>query len=226
MPTTPSPAQSEASRRNGAGSRGPVTEAGKARSSLNGVSHGLCGETFFLLPDEDPAEFERYEAMWLAHWCPRDGPEWQAALAVVRCRWRERRADRLEALVMGDLFAAEEIEDAAMRDAAKAAGLKALNTVLRYRARLAREQRDALATLDALRDRALTEDTERTRAQTVDGAPAIGSTVSERSASRLSVAPSAALEAKMPNEPEPIGLNRRQRRALAALERRSSRIAA
>ena len=80
--------------------------------------------------------------------------------------------------------------------------------------------------VEALRDRALTEDTERTRAQTVDGAPAIGSTVSERSASRLSVAPSAALEAKMPNEPEPIGLNRRQRRALAALERRSSRIAA
>ena len=57
MPTAPSPAQSEASRLNGARSNGPATDAGKARSALNGVRHGLCGRTFFLLPDEDPAEF-------------------------------------------------------------------------------------------------------------------------------------------------------------------------
>ena len=70
MPTTPSPAQSEASRLNGARSAGPATEAGKARSALNGVRHGLCGRTFFLLPDEDPAEFREHEAMWLAVWSP------------------------------------------------------------------------------------------------------------------------------------------------------------
>ena len=57
MPAMPSPAQSEASRLNGACSAGPATEAGKARSSLNAVRHGLSGRTFFLLPDEDAAEF-------------------------------------------------------------------------------------------------------------------------------------------------------------------------
>ena len=72
MPATPSPAQSEASRQNGARSAGPATAAGKARSALNGVRHGLCGRTFFLLPDEDPAEFLRHEALWLAAWRPRD----------------------------------------------------------------------------------------------------------------------------------------------------------
>ena len=70
MPTTPSPAQSEASRQNGARSAGPATAAGKARSARNSVRHGLSGRTFFLLPDEDPAEFRAHEAMWLAAWRP------------------------------------------------------------------------------------------------------------------------------------------------------------
>ena len=81
MPTTPSPAQSEASRLNGAHSTGPATADGKARSALNGVRHGLCGRTFFLLPDEDPAEFQEHEAMWLAVWSPRDLHEHEAAEA-------------------------------------------------------------------------------------------------------------------------------------------------
>ena len=75
MPTTPSPAQSDASRLNGSRSAGPVTDAGKARSSLNSVRHGLRGRTFFLLPDEDPEEFRAHEATWLAAWRPRDFAE-------------------------------------------------------------------------------------------------------------------------------------------------------
>jgi hypothetical protein len=66
MPANPSSAQSEASRQNSARSNGPATAAGKARSALNGVRHGLCGRIFFLLPDEDPDEFREHEAMWLA----------------------------------------------------------------------------------------------------------------------------------------------------------------
>ena len=115
MPTTPSLAQSEASRQNGARSHGPATDTGKARSALNGVRHGLCGRTFFLLPDEDPAEFRRHEALWLAAWAPRDLHEHEAAEAAIRCMWREERADRLEALVLTDLFAADRIADQAER---------------------------------------------------------------------------------------------------------------
>ena len=103
MPATPSPAQSEASRLNGARSAGPATAAGKARSARNGVRHGLCGRTFFLLPDEDPEEFREHEAMWLAAWSPRDLHEHQAAEAAIRAMWRESRADRLEAQVLADL---------------------------------------------------------------------------------------------------------------------------
>ena len=108
MPTMPSPAQSAASRQNGTRSAGPATAAGKARSALNGVRHGLCGRTFFLLPDEDPAEFQAHEAMWLAEWRPRDLHEHAGRRAAIRAMWREIRADRLEAQVLTDLFAAGE----------------------------------------------------------------------------------------------------------------------
>ena len=155
MPSTPSPAQSEASRLNGARSAGPATEAGKARSALNGVRHGLCGRTFFLLPDEDPAEFLRHEALWLAAWRPRDLHEHQAAEAAIRCLWREERADRLEAVVLTDLFAAGNLADPAEAEAAKAVAFKALGTLLRYRGRIEREHGAAMAALESLRQRRL-----------------------------------------------------------------------
>ena len=145
MPATPSPAQSEASRQNGTRSTGPATAAGKARSALNGVRHGLSGRTFFLLPDEDPAEFQAHEAMWLAEWSPRDLHEHEAAACAIRAMWREIRADRLEAQVLTDLFAAGKIADEAERQAAKATAFKALGTLLRYRSRIEREHDRAMA---------------------------------------------------------------------------------
>ena len=84
----PSLAQSEASRLNGTLSSGPVTEAGKARSALNAVRHGLSGRTFLLLPDEDPAEFAAHEAELLAAYRPRDHAEREGVLALVRAMWR------------------------------------------------------------------------------------------------------------------------------------------
>src|SRR5689334_13312545 len=119
MPASPSPIQSEASRLNGALSSGPVTAAGKARSALNSVRHGLSGRIFFLLPDEDPAEFAAHEAELVAEFRPRDQAEREAALALVRLMWREISGDRLEAQVLGDLFAAAKIEDGDQREKAR-----------------------------------------------------------------------------------------------------------
>ena len=212
MPIHPTRAQSAASRLNGACSAGPITDTGKARSALNGVRHGLTDRTFFLLPDEDLEEFRQHEAQWLAEWQPRDLAEREAALAAARAMWRELRGDRLEALVLGELFAAGRIADAAEREVARAVAFRQLGTLLRYQARIARELRAAMATLDALRQRRL--------------APAATARPSEPEEPPL--APPALAQvasALVRSEPE-CSLNRHQRRALAAMERAGRRRAA
>lgn len=209
MPTSPSPTQSEASRTNGARSGAPATAAGKARAAQNAVRHGLSGRTFFLLPDEDAAEFAEHEATWLAVWAPRDLHECQAALAAIRAMWREIRADRLEVAVLSDLFGADAIADETERQAAKVRAFKALATLLRYRGRIEREHRQAMAALESLRSRRLA-----------------ASTALRRSEPEPATAKPATVAAVRPDEPEPPALNRHQRRALAALARQEQRRAA
>ena len=211
MPVAPSSAQSAASRANGARSAGPATESGKARAALNGVRHGLTSRTFFLLADEDPEEFRQHEAVWLAAWRPRDLEEHEAAAAAIRAMWREIRADRLEVLVLTDLFAADRIADEAERAQAKLAAMKALGTLLRYRGRIEREHRLAMATLTSLRQRRPATGTKRpTEPEEHAAAPA--------DAAAPTVA--AATVRSEPKPPPP--LNRHQRRALAAMSRRAA----
>ena len=201
MPLDPSPAWSLASRQNGARSAGPTSEAGKARAVRNGVRHGLTSRTFFLLTDEDPGELQRHEATWLAAWRPRDLHEHETASAAIRAMWRESRADRLEAQVLGDLFAAGGIADPAEAQAAKDRAFQALGGPLRYRARLKRERRLAL---EALRRRRL--DVPAPRPDAPAAAPE----------------PPAAKVAAAPPRSEPEHLNRHQRRALEAMARRAA----
>jgi hypothetical protein len=131
--------------------------------------------------------------------------------------WRESRADRMEATVLADLFAADDIADEAERTAAKAAALRAMNTLLRYRARLEREQVAARQALDALRQRRLAPHADIRRPDEPEPVAAPPATASL--AAFPSTAP--ATPAARPDEPEPApALNRHQRRALAATERR------
>jgi hypothetical protein len=57
-----SSARAEASRKNGAKSRGPKTPAGKARSAQNALKHGMRAQKYVVLPEEDAAEFAALEA--------------------------------------------------------------------------------------------------------------------------------------------------------------------
>lgn len=230
MPAIPSPAQAEASRLNGARSAGPLSAEGKARSALNGVRHGLCGRVFFLLPDEDPAEFREHAALWLAVWTPRDLHEHEVAEAAIRAMWRERRADRLEAIVLDDLFAAGELADAEEARAAKAAATKALGTLLRYRNRIERERTLAMQALDTLGRRPLAHVPTPRPSEPEPAPPAFAPTRPNAVATPVANPPAGtAASPQLPapalrSEPEPNDgtFNRHQRRALAAMTRRAA----
>jgi hypothetical protein len=69
----------EASRKNGARSRGPRTALGKTRSALNALRHGLRAEKYVVLADGNDAEFRALEAALLEDLAPESAL--QAVLA-------------------------------------------------------------------------------------------------------------------------------------------------
>ena len=87
--------KSESARINGAKSRGPVTEAGRRRSSQNALKHGLTAQTI-LLPSEDPDEFHQLLASYIRQFQP-DGPvELDLVHDMVAAKWRLQRLALIE----------------------------------------------------------------------------------------------------------------------------------
>jgi hypothetical protein len=82
-------------------STGPASEAGKERSSLNAVKHGLRSERP-VLPGEDPAEWDTFRTEILADLNPGSTLEVELAERVALQLWRLRRAARYEAQVAAD----------------------------------------------------------------------------------------------------------------------------
>src|SRR3954452_15032514 len=103
MPADPTRGQSAASRANGARSRGPLTDAGKARSRSNALKHGLRSAEFGLLPEEDADAWEAHLAGVRATYLPQDAVEVHLVEGIAVAQWRELRADRVEADVMSDI---------------------------------------------------------------------------------------------------------------------------
>ena len=87
--------QAEASRANGRKSRGPKTLAGKLRSALNSMSHGLTSGTV-VLTAEDPQEYAALRSAYLQRFQPADTVEAEAVDAMVLARWYLRRAAKAE----------------------------------------------------------------------------------------------------------------------------------
>ncbi len=89
-------ARAEASRRNGAKSRGPKTSNGKARSARNALKHGFRAQYYVVLPDEDAAAFAVHEAALMEELAPDGALQTVLTQRIVAATWRLARAERLE----------------------------------------------------------------------------------------------------------------------------------
>jgi hypothetical protein len=143
-------ARSEASRRNGAKSRGPKTPEGKARSARNALKHGFRAQKYVVLPEEDAAEFAALEAALTEELAPEGALQSILVGRIARAAWRLERAERLEV----DLFAERllAVPDggvglALIRDGN---GTRSFDTLLRYRGAALAELMRSLRILDAL----------------------------------------------------------------------------
>ena len=197
MPLAPTPAQSEASRRNALRSTGPVTEAGKAAASRNAVRHGLRGAVIEVTPEE--RDFLTDTAASLERrWKPIDAVEHNLvqALALI-----ELKLVRLDTVEMQVLAAAIEQPDGKR--------LPSLGTLTRYRNRILKERWEA-------EYRLRTAITQRCTNEAEAKAPATGrDAVAMDETGHLLREALVRVESGQP-------LNREQRRRLAAVQRRAA----
>jgi hypothetical protein len=152
-----SEAQLAANRRNSELSTGPKTEAGKTKSSLNAVRHGLTGRTV-LLPSEDAAAYEAHLDAFRKRYAPATDEERNLVQSLADT---ERRLLRIPSLEMG-IYAVgrlelasnfQEIEDPQARAALIEAKVyltyqRQLNNLSIQEGRLIKQRDKALAELD------------------------------------------------------------------------------
>jgi len=91
----PSEKQIAANQANARKSTGPKSEAGKKRSALNALRHGLTGQVV-VLPEEDLAAFKAFSTELVATFAPADAHERQLAQSYASYQWRINRAAAIE----------------------------------------------------------------------------------------------------------------------------------
>ncbi len=92
----PTEAQRKANRQNAKKSIGPRTDEGKARSSQNGLKHGLLARDA-VMADEDPAEYDRQFQLLEENIFPKNALEFELVRQIADAQWCLRRITRIEA---------------------------------------------------------------------------------------------------------------------------------
>jgi hypothetical protein len=92
----PSTGRAAVNRQNAQLSTGPRTEAGKLRSSLNALRHGLTSRTL-VLPTEDPADYAAHLQRFIQQFQPSGPLEEQLVQSLADTTWRLNRIPALEA---------------------------------------------------------------------------------------------------------------------------------
>jgi len=147
-------------RANAQKSTGPRTAAGKQRSSLNALRHGLTGQTI-VLPTEDHSAYQRHSQSFLSEYGPTGATETQLVQALIDTSWRMNRAAAVETNLFS--LGITEMEDRALAnhpdaEAALAMALtfrenaRAFSQISIYSQRLARQFQTTLAQLRQIQE--------------------------------------------------------------------------
>ena len=128
-------------------STGPRTDAGKQRSKLNALRHGLTGHTI-VLPTEDQAAYQRHSQAFLDEYRPQGATETQLVQSVTDIAWQLNRAAAVETNLFSlGITESEDRIRASHPDAEAALAMalayrehnRAFSNIGIYRQRLARE---------------------------------------------------------------------------------------
>jgi hypothetical protein len=87
--------QLEANRNNALQSHGPVTDAGRKRSSMNALRHGLTGQVT-TMTDEDRTAHEKFSKALIQDLAPKGAMETQLAQRIATDSWRLNRISAVE----------------------------------------------------------------------------------------------------------------------------------
>src|SRR5260370_19140196 len=87
--------RAETNRENAQNSTGPRTVAGKQRSSLNALRHGLTGQTV-VLPTDDLVAYQRHCKGFLDQYQPKNPTEVQLTQTIADLSWRLNRVNAIE----------------------------------------------------------------------------------------------------------------------------------
>ena len=90
--------RAERARRNGARSRGPRTEAGKARASRNALTHGLTARVHLLQHGEDEPAFQGLTTRLFAELAPTGEVDGFLVANLAAAMWRTGRAHQFEGM--------------------------------------------------------------------------------------------------------------------------------
>ena len=140
-------------RANAAKSTGPRTDAGKQRSSLNALRHGLTGQTI-VLPTEDQSAYQRHSQSFLDECQPKGAIETQLVQSLLDTSWQLNRAAAVESNLFSLGITGDRIRvNHPQAEAALAMALayrehnRAFANISIYRQRLARQFERTLAQL-------------------------------------------------------------------------------
>jgi hypothetical protein len=169
-PASVSESQLAANRQNAQLSTGPISEAGKAKSSLNAVKTGLTGRTV-LLPTDDAAGYQLHIEAYEREFRPVGQRERDLVQSIADTQWRLLRIPSLETGIyaLGHLEFSNSLEE---QDACVRPGMIEVKTFLKYErqlrnlqlqeARLARRREKEIAEFRILQlERRRKEDEER-----------------------------------------------------------------